>query len=312
MHIQQQPSRFKRIVRSGSLWILALIITLGSAVYQRRTGPTYPLKGHYELNGIKYFYQLTRSHGGPGDQSISFPAPEDATGRIIWRYYPTDQPWKTEIMNNHGGLLTGYLPHQPPAGKLEYRVEVQSGKHRFILPHAGNHAITRFKGEVPPKVLIPHIILMFAGMLTSTRAGLEAWLRKRYPKNLSVITLIFFAVGGLTLGCIIQNYAFGTPWTGFPVGHDLTDNKLALAVLAWLTPIGVILLKKNPRWFAAGAAIVTMIVFMIPHSMMGSQLDYEKLEQIKQPRQIKTSPESTSDLQDRAVSTAPVRLIEIG
>ena len=304
-------NRFKRIAKSAALWILALLMTLGSAVYQRWTGPTYPVKGHYELNGITYFYKLTRSHGGPGNQPVSIPAPEDATGRIIWRFYPTDRPWNTEFMENNGGILTGYLPHQPPAGKLEYRVEVRTGGRLFILPHSGTHAITRFKGDVPSAVLIPHIILMFAGMLTSTRAGLEAWLRKRFPKNLTMITLLFFAIGGLTLGCIIQNYAFGEPWTGFPVGHDLTDNKLALAVLAWLMPLVVLRFNRNPRWYVTGAALITLIIFIIPHSMLGSQLDYEQMEQLNQSSQIQSSWIFGEGNPDRAVASVEQQRYEI-
>jgi hypothetical protein len=33
---------------------------------------------------------------------------------------------------------------------------------------------------------------------------------------------------------------------------------------------------KNPRRWMVGAALVTFAVFLIPHSVLGSELDYSK------------------------------------
>ncbi len=54
--------------RSILLWALALVITLASAYYQRKTGPTYPLDGIITVQNTEVHYSLTRSHGGDGDQ----------------------------------------------------------------------------------------------------------------------------------------------------------------------------------------------------------------------------------------------------
>ena len=43
------------------LWIVAIIFTLGIAVYQRATGPTYPAKGAIEYKNNKINYKLLRS-----------------------------------------------------------------------------------------------------------------------------------------------------------------------------------------------------------------------------------------------------------
>jgi hypothetical protein len=81
-------------------------------------------------------------------------------------------------------------------------------------------------------------------------------------------------VGGLILGPVVQKYAFGAYWTGWPFGQDLTDNKTLVAWIFWA--IALWRLHKNPanRTWPAIAMVVLLLVFLIPHSMFGSELDY--------------------------------------
>jgi uncharacterized BrkB/YihY/UPF0761 family membrane protein len=86
--------------------------------------------------------------------------------------------------------------------------------------------------------------------------------------------LIFLILGGLIFGPIVQKFAFGAFWTGIPFGYDLTDNKTLIAFLFWLIPF---FYRNKPETFSKFviiAAIVTLIVFLIPHSLFGSELDY--------------------------------------
>lgn len=48
--------------RSILLWLLALVITLASAVYQRMTGPTHPERGNFVLEGQSAAYKLPCAH----------------------------------------------------------------------------------------------------------------------------------------------------------------------------------------------------------------------------------------------------------
>jgi len=43
------------------LWLLAFIITIAAAVYQRHTGPTYPKEVNVTLNDKVYDLKLVRS-----------------------------------------------------------------------------------------------------------------------------------------------------------------------------------------------------------------------------------------------------------
>jgi hypothetical protein len=284
--------------RSVFLWILAVFVTISSAVYQRKTGPTYPIEGVTRVGYLDVRYNLLRSRGGAGDQPVYIETSDTSvTGHLIYRRYPTDEEWNRVPLVREDTLLTAFLPHQPPAGKLEYHVELSAGTVVISIPETEN-AIIRFKGSVPGFVLVPHILFMFFGMLLSTRAGLEVI---RIPKREKfslfsfidqkkrvngyvwwAIVLIF--LGGLVFGPIVQKYAFGAYWTGFPFGTDLTDNKTLIAFLAWL--IALLLLLKRPKsngWVLL-AAIVTWTIFMVPHSLHGSELDYGETELSK--RQI--------------------------
>ena len=57
-----------------SLWVLSVVITVASAGYQRRTGPTYALDGTAAIGGQTIDWSLGRSHGGDGDQPVRLTA----------------------------------------------------------------------------------------------------------------------------------------------------------------------------------------------------------------------------------------------
>ncbi|NOY60961.1 MAG: hypothetical protein GXO75_18785 [Calditrichaeota bacterium] len=78
----------------------------------------------------------------------------------------------------------------------------------------------------------------------------------------------------MILGPIVQKYAFGTSWTGIPYGTDITDNKTLVAFIIWLIALVAIFKNKKARLWSLLAALVTLAIFMIPHSMHGSELDY--------------------------------------
>jgi hypothetical protein len=156
----------------------------------------------------------------------------------------------------------------PMAGKLEYRVRLAKGGEQVSFPDEA--AVTRFKGDVPAWILIPHVAAMFFGMLFATRAAMAALFGgdTRFSAFLAFGLLVF---GGLVLGPAVQKLAFGEYWTGVPFGYDLTDNKTLIAAVAWVP--AVIQLRGGARARAAVvlATIVTMVVFAIPHSVWGSQ-----------------------------------------
>ncbi|MFO7767975.1 MAG: hypothetical protein R6W82_03330 [bacterium] len=279
------------------LWVLASLIMVFSAAYQRTTGPTYPVEGETDLAGRTITYELTRSHGGEGDQPVTVPYPADlpagrVQGVIHWRRLGTDDRWGRIPMHVEGdsegeNALVGHLPHQPPAGKLDYRVELrlvrgtsgggQGVTESVLIPEKG-HVTTRFKGAVPAWALVPHILFMFLGMLWSTRAGLEALFRDGDPRRLARTAFGLLFVGGMILGPVVQEFAFDAFWTGVPFGWDLTDNKTLISVLAWGAALWAMRGGRTARRAVLAASIVTLVIYLIPHSLMGSTFDYAEGE----------------------------------
>ncbi len=262
------------MLRTLALWLLALLITLASAYWQRKSGPTYPVRGEIELAGQRIPARLTRSHGGAGDQPVRIRAADPAViGEIAWRRYPTDEAFSSRPMTRDGEWLVGALPHQAPAGKLEYQVRLTANGESALFPP--RPAVTRFKGDVPAAFLIPHILAMFAAMLYSNRAGLEA-LTGRGARRLAWITMIFLIAGGFVFGPIVQKMAFGDWWTGVPFGFDLTDNKTLIVGLAWAYALWRLRAGRPARIAVIVAAAVMIVVFAIPHSTWGSEIRWEE------------------------------------
>ena len=274
--------------KSFWLWLIAFILTVITAAYQRITGPTYPVSAETLLNGEVVKYSLDRTHGGEGDHLIEININDETIcGELYWKRYKTDDEWTSVDMLRKDGKLIALLPHQPPAGKLFYKIILQKDNAVVSLPEEGG-VVIRFKGDVPISFLIPHIIFIFGAMLLSTRTGLEYFNDGKKFKSLTILTFIFIIIGGFILGPIIQNYAFGEFWTGFPFGHDLTDNKILVGFIGWLLALIALYKFKNPRRWIVFASILMFIIFLIPHSVLGSELDYNELDKEK----INTETES--------------------
>lgn len=260
-------------------WIMAIVITLSSVIYQRKTGPTYPVKGSIEIAGQAVNYKLLRSHNSTDDAVIRIETNgADISGEYDFRRFRSHDEWQMLPMQKVNGALEASIPKQPPAGKVMYRVRLVDGENtRHELTE--EPVIIRFKGPVPATVLIPHILLMFTSMFFANRAGIEALARHERQFKYALITMLTLGLGGLLMGPIVQKYAFGAYWTGWPFGHDLTDNKSAVAFIMWA--VAIWRLKKTPetawRWVVI-AAIVQLAVYLIPHSVLGSELDYTAME----------------------------------
>lgn len=263
-------------VKKVLFWVLAVVISLGTMVYQRMTGPTYPKDYEITYNDASYKFDLPRSHGGETDCPVEIELPEPFEARIVWRQFPTDQPWESIQMERMEGRLTAALPHQPPAGKIEYHLELKADGKLIDLGDSAN-VVIRFKGDVPNWALIPHVLMMVLTVIWSMATIIFALANIPVYKKYVGVTIILLLIGGFILGPIVQKFSFGQLWTGWPFGDDLTDNKTLFALIAFLT--AWFLRKKSySRWLAIGAALVMLAVYLIPHSMGGSELDYESGE----------------------------------
>ncbi|MFH2051697.1 MAG: hypothetical protein ABIK96_04435 [bacterium] len=273
------------------LWFAAFILTAAFLVWQKMSGPTYPVRATLGVDGIEIPIELLRTGSINEDLPVAIPvaaltaAGKEVAGEVTWRRYPTQDEWRTMPLVLEDGILKGALPRQPMAGKLEYRVDIRSGTFHGVVPGNGEHAVARFKGDVPGLVLVFHVTFLVLGFLFSTGAGLEGLTGGPALKTLSRLCFFCLLVGGLILGPIVQKYAFDAFWTGWPLGEDWTDNKLAVGVAFWL--LAVWRTRKaapgRPRgkWFAVLAMLAIFVIFAIPHSIHGSTYDYATGEHIQ-------------------------------
>ncbi len=262
-----------------TLWLIAIVITLASVIYQKMTGPTYPVRTSVMLNGENVKYRFLRSHDTSGDAVMELNVP-DSTYRAIYQYrrYRSHDAWTTDTLKAVDNVIKVAIPKQPAAGKVMYKLSLLKSDGE-IISLTEEPVVIRFKGSVPLFILIPHIFFMFFAMLISTRTGLEALANGKSAQRYAWWTFWLLLVGGMILGPLVQKFAFDAFWTGWPFGHDLTDNKTLLALIFW----GIALWRHKKtgngrKWFVI-AAVVQFIVYLIPHSVLGSEIDYTKAQQ---------------------------------
>jgi hypothetical protein len=277
-------------MRKYILWALGFVITIAAAIYQRHTGPTYPKELSVDLNGIKTELKLVRSLALDEKPEVKLTVADSTIKAKIYykRFQSNDEyqvadftykviPVHSFVMNKIFKIyerrgLFAVVPQQPAAGKLQYYFDItDSGGTQTLLKETP--VVIRFKGGVPTFVLIPHILVMFLAMFFSTVAGMMAAVKYPLYRKYGLWTLILMIAGGMILGPIIQYYAFGDFWTGVPFGWDLTDNKTLLGLLFWIAAVWMNRKSEKPIYTIL-AAVMLLIVFSIPHSLFGSQLNY--------------------------------------
>lgn len=264
--------------KSIIFWVLSFLLMAGAAIHQRGTGPTYPVRGKIQIGQDEIKYRLIRTWEGDTDARIIIKAPsQDIEGLSRHKRFRSHDDWSEKIpMVREGENLIAYLPNLPPAGKMTYEIYLGSGGNFVNLTK--EPSILRYKGVVPKAVLIPHIFIIFLAMMFSTRTGFEALTKGKNLVNYAMWTVILFGIGGMIFGPIIQKFAFGAFWTGWPFGTDLTDNKslatFVIWVMAWLQ------VRRNPnrRGWVIVASLALIATFLIPHSMMGSELDFTEID----------------------------------
>jgi len=257
-----------------SLWVISFILMAGLGLYQRLTGPTHPVRGSVSLAGSKYTYSLLRSHDTGKDAVLEMEIPSGTKAIYRFKRFKSNDNWSTQDLVAVNDTLKAYIPAQPAAGKVEYQLAIFDGEK--YIPLSEEPVVIRFKGAVPKYILIPHIFFMFFAMVFSIRTGFEALLKRRNTASLTLATMLLFLVGGLILGPIVQKYAFDAYWTGWPWGHDLTDNKTIVAFIFWLIAWLVLRRKPENRTWPILATFIMLAVYLIPHSVLGSEIDHTK------------------------------------
>ena len=270
------------------LWVIAVLVTGASLLWQDQTGPTYPLSGAVQTAKGPVQFEFLRSETIGTDLKVLMfdPVPQGVSARVRFRRYTTNDAWSelpltrgTFEFSRRGSVtkVTGIGAELPSlherAGKYEYFVDISDGSGASFSVTGDKAILARYKGDVPMPVLAVHILVIFLAMLFAVRATLEAVIDGNY-KWMLWATLVAFFLGAFVLGPLVQWYAFRVWWSGFPFGGDWTDNKVVVELLAWIVAVAMNWGKRRNRWVVVGAGLVTLAVYFIPHSIFGSEYRY--------------------------------------
>lgn len=263
------------MTRSVVLWIVAVAVGVGAGVWQRLSGPSYPWHGRVDVGGAEVPVSLPRSHVTTSPARVAVPAPGAGTrGTLYWRGFPVDGPFAATPMRRAGDTLAADLPLRAPARMVEYYAELgtAAGETRLV-PATGRAVVLRYRDPIPAPLLVSHIAVMMLALVLGARAGLAAAFEGERYRSLALLTLAAIVLGGLVLGPATEKAAFGTWWTGVPLGWDVTDNKTLLAFVGWVAAAfaGERRLRRAPALVLAACALM-LAVYLVPHSVVGSSL----------------------------------------
>lgn len=277
-----------RLLTNALLWIASIVLTLGALTYQDKTGPTYPLEGDFQTAKGAVHFKFLRSEtiGTKLDIMLADPVPAGVSGYVKYRRYKSADDWSTQPMapgefkftrrgrtDNVTGIGAQLPSLQERAGKYEFFVYINDGAGEAVSVTKDKPIYARYKADVPTGVLIVHILVIFVSMALAVRTVLEAAVGGAF-KWMLWATIGSLVLGAFVLGPIVQQYAFGVWWAGFPYGFDWTDNKVLVELAAWAIALyqnrGA---RRSPMWVYL-AGLVTLIVYFIPHSVFGSEYDY--------------------------------------
>jgi hypothetical protein len=260
---------------------IALMVTLATAAYQRITGPTHPKSVEFIFEGSSFKGKLIRSGTTGEDAWVEIKRNPENSAKMAsaldlsplsleFRKYKYEETWTSHAFQTRGNTLAAPLPTLPPAGKYEYRI-VTSKESGASTPLIEN-LIIRFKGAVPTTWLVPHIICMFSAMLVSNMIAMRLLFKMPVSFRWPLTAATLLAVGGMFFGAFVQKFAFGEYWTGFPYGTDLTDNKTLIALVGWVSAL--VVFPKFPKIGLWSAIVIMTLVFLIPHSLAGSERNF--------------------------------------
>jgi hypothetical protein len=262
------------------LWGFAIFLTIFASIYQKLVGPTHPDWMTTELNGTEYSYKLRRSNDGAENAPIKIEvADRSVNAKLYYKHYPVVEGEEYTAVDftrteEEPEVLFAELPHELAGGKFMYYIEFIT-ENGSVFEKKDVPIVLRYRDPVPDWVLIPHIFFMFFAMMLSNLSGFQAAFNVDGYKKWGKYALIALVIGGFVFGPLMQKYAFGEFWTGIPFGMDLTDNKTLIAFGAWAYALWSSSKRENAKKVFIFAAIATFAVYMIPHSVLGSELDRE-------------------------------------
>jgi hypothetical protein len=206
----------------------------------------------------------------------------------VFLYYKSEQELFVVVPMKpfEEGRYFGTIPAHGRGSLIKYYIEGRAGDDLVVQVPAEDMPRFEFyfKGTPNRSILIAHIVVIFAALFLFILSGYFAYrgLKQRkalvHAPRLSLLGAVLFFIASIPLGMVIAYQTYGTPWTGFPVGNDLTDNKSLVILLYWAAAAffyrgsalrkdpssDVLPARALPYVYMAGV-VVTIALFLIPH-----------------------------------------------
>ena len=150
---------------------------------------------------------------------------------------------------------------------------------------ATNLLTVRFEGSAPRGVLIAHIAAMFGALMAMVLAVMAALSYPKLPTGfmwaarMSLFALVLLVIGVVGFGVKIEKAMYGSGWSGFPVGGNITDTASVLVILYWLVVVVILsgelasaetsedLLPQRIRMLLIIGAALAAVSYLIPHGL---------------------------------------------
>lgn len=245
------------------LWLAAAVITLLSGYYHSNVSPEQPISSSFDIGLKKVSYELDRVYRSNKAYRllISSEAP-NLKGEILWRKEGSDSAWNVAPMKYVSNeMIEGYIPHQPPLTKVEYRVKLLKDSTAYYVPDNAIGVI-KFLGKVPGQIEFFYTFTLLLGLLLGVRTGLDYFREKDKIKMLSLFTLVTWVANVTIFNSVKITYEsvakMGTQvlsiGTLFPLNADIM-------LFFWIISVACVFnLKKNKLW-ALISAIITLVIF---------------------------------------------------
>jgi hypothetical protein len=219
---------------------------------------------------------------------VTAEASADITGPGIFLYYKSEQELFVVVpmQRFEEGQYFGKIPAHERGSLIKYYVEGRAGDDLVVQVPAEDQPRFEFyfKGTPNRYVLIAHVVVIFAALFFFILAGYFAYrgLSDRranlHVPRLGLAGTVLFFISSIPIGMVVAYQTFGKPWTGFPVGNDLTDNKSLVILLYWIAATFFYrgsALRKDPStdllpgralpYVYLAGLVLAVVLFLLPH-----------------------------------------------
>ncbi len=281
-------------------YVLAFVLTVVLLGIARHISIRVPEFTEAVSDGIKLSHTSVTEKVGSGDVKIMAILVTPSTNEnyslsLSYKIGKGEGEFTRVRMQPVGGTndqFSAVISSQPKGKRVYYYLSLSDsqGKKILTLPEKidllNDPFLIKFKGKVPPYVIGPHVLMMFASVFfvfLVLFTSLETLWGKDSLRQLSLYSLwatILSFTGGVPLGILVTNLTFGEIWGGFPIFTDMTDSKTSILIFYWI--IFLVLIKgsafrkdraknllpdKTLAWFGILGFILTLAIYLIPHSI---------------------------------------------